>query len=122
MMSPTLRDACRAAVAADDKLGIDVVVLEVGPIIGITEAFVIASATNHRQLRTIVDEVDRALLVDRDRRTRSTEGLESEQWVLLDYGDFVVHVFLVETREQYGLERLWADAPRVAWREVAVAR
>jgi ribosome-associated protein len=104
-----------AALAADSKKASDTLVLDVGDIIGITEAFVITSAANTRQVRTVVDEVERQLRSEGDRRPRSVEGLETESWVLLDYGDFVVHVFLTETREFYNLERLWADAPRIDW-------
>lgn len=104
-----------AARAADDKLGTDVVVLDVGDIIGITEVFVIASASNTRQVRTICDEVELALKVEADLAPRSVEGLRDASWVLIDYGLLVVHVFLAETREFYDLERLWSDAPRVAW-------
>lgn len=84
-----------------------------GDIIGITDAFVVAHAANRRQVRTVVEEVEERL---RDRAgvsPRSVEGLDDASWVLLDYGDLVVHVFLAETREFYGLERLWADAPRI---------
>jgi ribosome-associated protein len=104
-----------AARAADDKLATDVVVLDVGDIIGITEAFVLASGSNTRQVRTICDEVELALKVEADLAPRSVEGLSDATWVLLDYGELVVHVFLGETRAFYDLERLWSDAPRIAW-------
>ena len=107
--------AIAAARAAADKLGTEVVILDVGDIIGITEAFVIASATNTRQVRTICDEVEFALKVEADLAPRSTEGLADASWVLVDYGVIVVHVFLKETREFYDLERLWSDAPRIDW-------
>ncbi len=104
-----------AAQAADEKSGTDVVILDVGDIIGITEAFVIVSASNTRQVRTICDEVELALKVEADRAPRSTEGLKDAGWVLIDYGDLVIHVFMAETRQFYDLERLWSDAPRVDW-------
>ena len=104
-----------AARAADDKVATDVVVLDVGDIIGITEAFVLASGANTRQVRTICDEVELALKVEADLAPRSIEGLSDASWVLLDYGELVVHVFLAETRAFYDLERLWSDAPRIAW-------
>ena len=110
-----------AARAADDKQATDVVVLDVGDIIGITEAFVLASGTNTRQVRTICDEVELALKIEAELAPRSIEGLSDASWVLLDYGDLVVHVFLAETREFYGLERLWADAERVEWADSATA-
>jgi ribosome-associated protein len=107
--------AIAAARAAADKLATDVVVLEVGDIIGITEAFVLASGSNTRQVRAICDEIELALKVEADLAPRSVEGLADASWVLMDYGLLVVHVFLTETREFYDLERLWSDAPRVDW-------
>lgn len=104
-----------AARAAAEKKGEDTIVLDVGDIIAITEVFVITSGANVRQVRSICDEVKLALEIEADAAPRSTEGLGDASWVLLDYGDLVVHVFLRETREYYDLERLWADAPRVAW-------
>ena len=104
-----------AARAAADKLGTDVVILDVGDIIGITEAFVLASGSNTRQVRTICDEVEFALKVEADLLPRSVEGLADASWVLVDYGVLIVHVFLTETREFYDLERLWSDAPRIDW-------
>lgn len=90
-------------------------VLDVGEILGITDAFVIAAGSNTRQVRTIVDEVEKQLRERAAVKPRAVEGLDDATWVLLDYGDVVVHVFLHETREFYGLERLWADAARIAW-------
>jgi ribosome-associated protein len=104
-----------AAAAAGDKKGHDIVVLDVGDIISITDFFVIASGGNTRQVRTIVESIEQQLREQGDARPRAEEGREDGSWVLLDYGDIVVHVFLEETREYYGLERLWADAPRVDW-------
>jgi len=104
-----------AAAAAGDKKGHDIVVLDVGEIISITDFFVIASAGNTRQVRTIVESIEQQLRDQADARPRAEEGREDGSWVLLDYGDIVVHVFLEETREYYSLERLWADAPRVDW-------
>ncbi len=89
--------------------------LDVGDIIGITEAFVLASGSNTRQVKAICDEIEFALKVEADISPRSTEGLADASWVLMDYGVVVVHVFGVETREYYDLERLWSDAPRVDW-------
>jgi ribosome-associated protein len=102
-----------AATAASAKSGHDVVVLDVGPIISIIECFVLASASNTRQVRTIVDEIELALKEHDGSRPINTEGRNDLSWVLLDYGDIVVHVFLDETRAYYDLDRLWADAPRI---------
>jgi len=106
----------RARLAADaiiDKKGTDVSVVRVADILAITDAFVIASASNTRQVKTIVEEVERALAAADGSRPRSVEGLGDASWVLLDYGDLVVHVFLDETRAYYDLDRLWADAPSI---------
>jgi len=108
-----------AARAADDKKGEDVLVLDVAEIMGIVECFVITSASNTRMVRSIVDEVERQLYEQTGDKPRAVEGLRDASWVLLDYGDIVVHVFLHETREYYGLERLWADAATVPWADNA---
>ena len=104
-----------AARAADAKKAHDIVILDVGEIMGIVESFVIASAPNSRLVRAIVDEVERELYERTGDKPRAVEGLRDASWVLLDYGDLVVHVFLAETREFYDLERLWADVARVSW-------
>jgi ribosome-associated protein len=105
-----------AARAADAKKGGDIVVLDVGDIIGIVETFVITSAPNTRLVRTIVDEIEKQLREQAGTKPRAVEGLDDASWVLLDYGDLVVHVFLDATREFYALERLWSDAARLPWR------
>ncbi|MBV8951039.1 MAG: ribosome silencing factor [Actinobacteria bacterium] len=102
-----------AATAAGSKKGEDIVALDVGDIIAITDVFVIASGTNRRQVRTIVEEVEHQIADQTGVKPVSVEGLDDASWVLLDYGDLVVHVFLDETRSYYDLERLWADAPRL---------
>ena len=110
-----------AAAAASAKKGEDVVALDVGDILSITDAFVITSATNTRHVRTIVEEIERAMKEHASVPPTSVEGLDDATWVLLDYGDVVVHVFLDETRAYYELERLWADAPRVEWEQLVPA-
>jgi len=104
-----------AARAADDKKGVDVIALDVGEVMGIVDAFVITHASNTRLVRAIVDEIKKQLLERAGVKPRAVEGLDDLSWVLLDYDDLVVHVFLEETREFYGLERLWLDAPRIVW-------
>ena len=89
--------------------------LEVGDIFSITDYFVIAGGGNTRQVRTIVEAVEEQLHLQAGIGPKAEEGRAEGSWVLLDYGDIVVHVFLDETREYYGLDRLWADAPRVDW-------
>jgi ribosome-associated protein len=117
-----IRRAAVAARAASDKKGDDVVVLDVGDIISLTEAFVLVSASNVRQVRTVVEEVERALKGAESDRPRSIEGLDDASWVLMDYGDVIVHVFLAETRAYYDLDRLWADAETVDWDDAARVR
>jgi ribosome-associated protein len=114
-ISDAHRRAGIAAHAADEKKGEDIVVLDVGEIISIAEAFVFVSAPNTRLVRTIVDEIELALKVTDGESPRSVEGLDDASWVLMDYGDVIVHVFLSETRAFYDLDRLWADAPVVEW-------
>lgn len=108
--------AIRAAEAADAKQGTRTAVLAMGALLAVTDAFVITSARNTRQVRTIVEEVEAQLKRVEGRAPLRVEGLGDLQWVLMDYGDLVVHVFLEETRQVYDLERLWGDAPRVLWR------
>ena len=104
-----------AARAAEAKSGEDTAVLAMGELLGLTDAFVITSGRNARQVKTIVDEVERQVGAVAGRKPVRVEGLDDARWVLMDYGDFLVHVFLDEAREFYDLEHLWADAPRVAW-------
>ena len=107
--------ACRAARAADDKLGLDTVVIDVGDVLAITDHFVITSGSNTRQVRAIVEAVKEAMARRADCTALRTEGTDSYEWVLIDFGEFIVHVFLDEIREYYELERLWGDRPRVDW-------
>jgi ribosome-associated protein len=87
----------------------------VGDIIGIVDVFVVTSAPNTRQVRTIVDDIEHQVHARTGEKPRAVEGISDASWVLLDYGDVVVHVFLDERRTFYGLERLWADAARLPW-------
>jgi ribosome-associated protein len=105
------RRAAVAARAADDKLGSEIVVLDVGDINSITERFVLVSANNTRQVRTIVDEIEAQMKAEAHEGPRAVEGLDDATWVLMDFGDVIVHVFVTETRAFYDLDRLWADAP-----------
>lgn len=106
-----------AARAAAAKKGEDTIILEVGRVLAITEAFVITSGANARQVRTIADEIEADVKAGGGPSPLRTEGLDDARWVLLDYGDFVVHVFLDEVRRFYDLERLWSDSPRWTWED-----
>jgi ribosome-associated protein len=98
--------------AADDKKAFDLVVLDVGEVASFTEYFLIATGTNPKQVQAISDEVVERLKKD-GRRPARVEGYRGAEWVLLDYGDFVFHVFEQKARRFYDLERLWRDAGRV---------
>lgn len=95
-----------------DLKGVDVSGLYVGDLLGITEFFVIASGNSKRHVRSIAEEVSDQLREPIGRPTRS-EGGEEGEWVLLDYGVVVVHVFHADARKFYDLDRLWGDAPRL---------
>jgi ribosome-associated protein len=110
-----------AARAADDKLATDVMVLDVGSVIGICDHFVLATAQNERQVKAVVDAVEEAVRRELGRRPRAEEGKGARRWVLIDYGDVVVHVFHVDERAYYRLERLYGDVPRIPWRAEEVA-
>ncbi len=109
-----------AAQAASAKLGEDTVILGVGELVTITDAFVVTSASNARQVRTIAEEAERAVKAAGGPSPLRIEGLDDARWVLMDYGDFVVHVFADEARRFYDLEHLWADAEIWAWADEAV--
>jgi ribosome-associated protein len=105
-----------AARAAASKQADDIVILDVRGVIVITDYFVIATGGTARQVRTIVEAVEKALRDHGERPTRR-EGDGEARWVLLDYVDVVVHVFADEERDFYDLERLWRDAPVIEWTE-----
>lgn len=109
-----LRWALVAARAAEDKLGADTVVIDVGEVLGITGWFVITTGRNSRQVRAIADAVEAGVVEAGGPRPRRSEGRDELTWVLIDYGGFVVHVFDVDARRHYGLDRLWSDRPHVA--------
>jgi len=112
--------AVAAARSASAKQAEGVAILDVHGLIVITDYFVIASGETDRQVRTIVEEVEKALR-DLGRKPVRREGETEGRWVLLDYVDVVVHVFADEERKYYDLERLWRDAPRVEWNENGAA-
>lgn len=104
--------AIAAAEAAADKLATDIVLLDVSAQLVITDVFVLCSAANERQVKAIVDAVEERLMRDRAKPLRR-EGEQESRWVLLDFGDIVVHVQLAEERIHYAIERLWKDCPVV---------
>jgi len=108
-----------AARAASDKLAQQIIAFDVSEQLAITDAFVLCSASNERQVGSIVDEVEDKLREAGAKPIRR-EGQRDGRWVLLDYGDIVVHAFTEEQRRYYDLERLWSDAPVVPFDEAAV--
>ena len=114
----TIAYARSAAKGALHKLATDVVILDVSEQLVITDAFVIASASNSRQVDAIVDGVEETLLKEHNLKPKNREGRGEGTWVLLDYSDIVVHVFNHDDRDFYGLDRLWKDSPVIAVPEV----
>jgi ribosome-associated protein len=98
--------------AAEDKQAHDLVVLDLRKAAGFTDFFIICSGTNARQIRAIADAVMETLAFD-GAKPAHVEGYDRSEWILIDYFDFIVHVFAPETRMFYGLERLWGNAERL---------
>lgn len=109
--------AVEIAQIADDKKADDVLVIAVGDVLSITEYFVLASASNRRLVSTVADEVTAQIRERYGRSPLRTEGVAEQLWVLVDYGDVVVHVFAEETRRYYEIERLYKDVPKIDWRD-----
>ena len=110
----SLERACLCARTAADHKARDIVVLDMRGVTPLYDFFVLATGTSRRQIHTLAEEIDAALRAEGDAR-RTIEGYEASRWVVQDYGDLVVHVFDPDTRTYYGIEELWADAPRVDW-------
>ena len=104
-----------AARAADDKKAEHTLVLAVGDVLAITDYFVIASAGNRRLVKAVVDAVEVAVREQLGRSPIRMEGAAEQQWVLVDYGDVVVHIFAEEIRMYYEIERLYRDVPQIDW-------
>jgi ribosome-associated protein len=102
-----------AAEAAAEKLAENIIAYDVSEQLIITDAFVLCSAANDRQVRSIVDEVEKRLREDADAKPIRREGEREGRWVLLDYADIIVHIQHEEDRVYYALERLWKDCPEV---------
>jgi ribosome-associated protein len=108
----TLSRVRDAVAAAEDRKAIDLQVLRLQEVSDFTDFFLICSGTSERQVQAIADAIEESLRKDRVRPLH-IEGYNRGNWVLLDYGDFVAHIFQDETRRFYALERLWGDAPDV---------
>ncbi len=103
----------RAAVAASDKKAIDLRLLDVRGVAGFTDYFLICSGNSDRQAKAIHDAIHAALKDELRLLPRRVEGLPEARWILMDYVDVVVHVFVPETRDFYRLEQLWGDVPEI---------
>lgn len=108
-------NAIRIAAAAADRLkATNIQAFDVSDLLGITDAMLVVSASNERQVLAVSEEIEKDLyLKDNKRKALSREGLELAQWILIDFGDFVVHIMHEEAREFYRLERLWNDCPAI---------
>ena len=100
-----------AVMAAEDKLGRDTVVLDLRELVDSFDALVVASGRNDRQVRAIAEEVERLVEIALDTKPLRVEGFAGAEWIALDYGDVIVHVFDEAAREYYDLEHLWNTAP-----------
>ncbi len=98
---------------ASEKKAIDITLLDLRKITSFTEFFLIASGTNQRQVQAIADEISEQLKKQMKFKAIRIEGYSTADWVLLDYGDFIVHIFNQKSRKFYELERLWRDAKKV---------
>lgn len=98
--------------AAEEKLGRETTILDVRGLVDAYDALVVTSGRSDRQVRAIVDEIDRLVTRDVELRVIHREGYVEGEWVALDYGDVIVHVFIEEAREFYDLEHLWRSASR----------
>ena len=107
--------ASHAARAADDKLGRDTIIIDVGDVLSITDFFVISSAPTSRQVRAIAEEIEEQLTILDGPKPIRVEGRGDNRWILMDFGGFVVHILDDEYRAFYDLERLWSDCPRIDW-------
>jgi ribosome-associated protein len=115
------QQVAQAVKAVESKKGEDVAILELNPTTDFTNYFLLCSGTNPRQIQAISDEVERQL-AQVGVRARSVEGYKQAEWVLLDYVDFVVHIFSEDKRTLYDLERLWRSAPRLSPADLAVKK
>lgn len=109
-----------AAKAADSKKATDIMIQEVGAITSVADYFVIATAANNRQVDAIIDEIEKQEREQGGVKPIGREGIDEGTWALLDYGNFVVHVFQPEARDYYRLEDLWNDCPIIDLQEAGI--
>jgi ribosome-associated protein len=109
----SIERAVSAARTADENRGRDIAILDLREVTPVFDYFVVATGASRRQLHAMADEIDRKLGREMRDRRLGREGYEDSRWILLDYGDLVVHLFDDETRDYYDLEHLWSGAKRV---------
>jgi ribosome-associated protein len=110
-----LRRAMLAAQIAEENRGADIAVLDMRELTSMFDYFVLATGASRRQLHAISEEIDRALQTRMGDRRLGIEGYQESRWILLDYGDVVIHLFDADTRDYYALEQLWGHAKRVPY-------
>lgn len=103
-----------AAAAIARKSGLNIMLLDVSELLVVTDLFLIATGTSRRHVKALSEATELALRKEQERRPIRREGEDWARWILLDYGDLVVHLFDADTRLYYDLERLWADAPTIS--------
>lgn len=108
-----------AARAADDKLAMNTMILDVAEIVSITDVFLITAGSNPRMVRAIANNIEAEVVKAGGPKAVRTEGNDTFEWVLMDFGGFICHVFDEDHRAYYELERLWGDRPRIEWRETS---
>jgi ribosome-associated protein len=101
------------AVIADEKQASEIVGLEIGDLVGYTDALVICTARNERQAKAIHDEVHARLKREHRRLPERSEGVGENRWILLDYGDCILHIFVPDARQRYRLDQLWGEAESI---------
>jgi len=110
-----------AADAIVSRKGADIVMLSVGDLFILSDVFVIATGTSRPHVQGLADYVEEHFKESLDLKPLRVEGRAEAEWVLVDYGHIIIHIFQGSSREFYSLERLWGDAPRVKWEEPAVS-
>lgn len=111
-LKKSIQAAKIAYTALDEKKGIDIVILDISEVSIISDYFVIASGSNSNQLKAMADEVEENLY-KAGFKLNHIEGFQSQNWILLDFGDIIVHLFDKESRDFYNIERIWADAKKI---------
>ncbi len=115
----SLQLALAAARAADENRGRDIVILDLRELTPLFDYFVLASGSSRRQLHAMSEEIDHVLEDQMGDRRLGIEGYQDSRWILLDYGDVVIHLFEPETRDYYSLEQLWGGAKKVPFEPLA---